>query len=261
MPSDDHKNIRLVRGQDDPAALIGHDRLIRTLLTIGDLSEADQTAIRGLAGRIRNLDAYEDIVSEGERPTAIAVLISGFACRYKILADGARQIVSFHIPGDAPDLQSLYMERMDHSVMTLQESTVLHVSHEALFDLFKRAPQSVPVFWRYTMVDASMFREWVANVGQRDSYARVAHLLCETMTRMKAVGLAQDATCELPITQAELADATGISTVHLNRSLQALRRDGLIRWEAGALTVLDWKELQKVAGFDPGYLHLRENAA
>src|SRR3569833_1380629 len=135
MSLDDQRNNR--RGHDGSTGVTGHERLIRALLAIGELSEADQQAIRSLPSRLRNLRAHEDIVSEGDCPNAIAVLVDGFACRYKISAEGKRQIVSFHIPGDAPDVQSLYIERMDHSLMTLQASTVMHIAHEAMYELFR----------------------------------------------------------------------------------------------------------------------------
>jgi CRP-like cAMP-binding protein len=262
MSSDDTKKIRLVPGDGRvPSRMSAHDRLIRTLLTIGDLSEDDQEAIRQLPGRERQLDAYEDVVSDGDPPNSIAVIVDGFACRYKLLGDGRRQIMSFHIAGDAADLQSMYLKRMDHSVGTLAETTVMHIPHEAVLDLFRRMPNVATVFWQWTLVDASVFREWMTNLGQRDAYERMAHLLCEVMTRMRAVGLAQGQTCELPVTQSELADATGMSTVHVNRTLQTLRAHKLIQLKTGSLTILDWDGLKRAGDFDPTYLHFREQVA
>jgi CRP-like cAMP-binding protein len=150
---------------------------------------------------------------------------------------------------------------MDHSVATLEPSTIMFIEPRAVRDLFIQVPHTAAAFWRSMLIDASIFREWMTNIGQRNAYSRLAHLLCELMTRMKAVGLASEDTCELPITQAELADATGISTVHVNRSLQSLRGDGLIRWQAGSLTVLDWERLKEAGEFEQDYLHLRERVA
>jgi CRP-like cAMP-binding protein len=240
---------------------LGLDLLVRALRTIGELSVDEEEAIRALPGRVRRLEAYEDIVSEGDRPNAISVLISGFACRYKVLEDGRRQIVSFHNAGDVPDAQSLHIGKMDHNLGTLDDTTVLHIAHEAMFDLFRRMPATAALFWRWTLIEASIFREWVLNVGRRDAYQRMAHLLCEVMTRMKAMGLVEGQTCQLPITQAELGDATGLSTVHVNRTLQALRADKLIQLKIGSLTILNWEGLKKAGGFDPGYLHLRQEVA
>jgi CRP-like cAMP-binding protein len=127
-----------------------------------------------------------------------------------------------------------------------------------MLDLLDRAPRVARILWRASLVEASIFREWMTNIGQREAKERIAHVLCEIMTRMKAVGLADGKTCSLPITQAELADATSMSAVHVNRSLQALRADGLIRWQAGALTILDWERLERAGEFDPAYLHLKD---
>jgi CRP-like cAMP-binding protein len=253
--------ISLVSTATPAQPVLGLDLLIRALRTIGELSSADEEAIRALPGRVRRLEAYEDIVSEGDRPNAICVIIDGFACRYKALENGQRQIVSFHNAGDVPDAQSLHIPRMDHSVGALDDTTVLHISHEAMFDLFKRMPSIAALFWRWTLIEASVFREWVLNVGRRDAYQRMAHLLCEVMTRMEVMGLVEGQTCQLPITQAELGDATGMSTVHVNRTLQALRAEKLIRLKTGSLTILNWEGLKKAGGFDPAYLHLRQDIA
>jgi CRP-like cAMP-binding protein len=236
-----------------------HDRLIRALSTIGELSSDDESAIRALPGRLREMEPYEDIVGEGDKPKFVSILVDGFAARYKLLQNGRRQIVSFHIAGDALDVQSLYIETMDHHVCTLDVSTVLMIPHEALLDLFKRRPSVAATVWRSTLIDASVFREWVTNVGRRDAYQRMAHLLCEVMTRMKAIGLVEGQTCQLPLTQAELGDATGLSTVHVNRTLQLLRADKLIRFRAGSLTILNWEGLRRAGQFDGSYLHLRAN--
>jgi CRP-like cAMP-binding protein len=238
-----------------------HERLLRALLNVAELSSSVRDAIRALPGRMRELQAYEDLICEGDQPRSVAILTQGFACRYKTLQDGGRQIVSFHVPGDALDLQSLFIDRMDHHVGTLTESTVLLIPHEALLDLFRRLPEIGTIFWHWSLIDASIVREWVTNVGRRDAYARMAHLLCELMTRMKVAGLAPGQECQLPLTQAELGDATGISTVHVNRMLQTLRANKLILLRSGSLTILNWDELKRVGEFDPGYLHLRQRAA
>lgn len=237
-----------------------HERLLRTLLNVTELSSSARDAIRALPGRVRKLEPYEDLICEGDRPRSVAILTEGFACRYKALSDGRRQIVSFHVPGDALDLQSLFIERADHYVGVLEESSVLLIPHEAFLDLLRRLPEVAAIFWRWSLIEASIFREWVTNVGRRDAYARMAHLLCELMTRMRAAGLAPGQECQLPVTQAELGDATGISTVHVNRVLQTLRASKLIRLRSGSLTILNWDELKKAGEFEPGYLHLRRQA-
>jgi len=181
----------------------------------------------------------------------------GFLCRYKTIEDGRRQIVSFHIPGDIVDLNSLLLGRMDHSVGTLTPVKIASIPHATLLEWMRSHPHLGRLLWRDTLIDASIFREWVLNIGRRSATERIAHLLCETVTRLRAVGL----DCDLPITQARLADATGLSTVHVNRTVQDLQGDGLIELSGQNVTTLDWERLKRTAGFDPGYLHQLAAAA
>jgi CRP-like cAMP-binding protein len=235
-----------------------HERLLRALEVVdGPLTDEDRKAIRDhVVGTLRTYEAREDIVREGDEPEVCAIVVSGMCCRYKVVGDGDRQIMSFHIPGDAPDVQSLFLKTMDHSLGTLDGATILHVPHANMFKLFDAAPRVQQRFWHWTLIEASIFREWIANVGARDAYSRIAHLLCESITRLKAVGLSDGATCELPITQTEIADATGLSSVHVNRSLQTLRKNGLISFRSGSLTALNWPGLVEAGDFDPAYLHI-----
>jgi CRP-like cAMP-binding protein len=187
--------------------------------------------------------------------------MEGVGCTYKVTADGRRQIVAFNIPGSIPDLQSLHLETLDTSVGTLDPCTVGFVQHEALHDLCERFPRIATAFWRKSLIDAAIYREWVINIGQRDAYKRLSHLLCEMVVRLKAVGLASDQSCHLPITQSELGDALGISTVHVNRVLQQMRADGLVSTKGSTLTIPDWEALKQAGDFDPIYLHLRPERA
>jgi hypothetical protein len=148
--------------------------------------------------------------------------------------------MSFHIPGEIPDLQSLHLPTMDHSLQTLTRAKVGFITHADLNDLCDLQPRLAGVLWRETLIDAAIFREWMINIGRREAFARACHLLCELLTRMRAVGLAQDYTCELPISQSELGDAMGISHVHANRTLQEIRAAGLISLKGSTLTALDW---------------------
>ena len=233
-----------------------HYPIIRKLESIAVLSEEEKQAILCLPLRISKLGPDQDIVRDGDRASECCVIIDGFACRYKLLHNGRRQIMSFHIPGDIPDLQSLHLKVMDHSLGTLTPSTVGFVPHESVRELIKQCPAIGDLFWRDTMIDAAVFREWMVGMGRRSARARVAHLLCEILTRLKAVGLADEHRCELPIIQAELGDALGLSTVHVNRSLQELRGDGLITLRDHLLTIEDWDGLKNAGEFDPAYLHL-----
>ncbi|GEO15027.1 Crp/Fnr family transcriptional regulator [Microvirga aerophila] len=203
----------------------------------------------------------QDVVREGDRPSRSCLLLSGFACVYKVTGDGKRQIVGFSIPGDIPDLQSLHLKVLDNSVSTLTPCQVGFITHDALRDICERYPRITVAFWRETLVDAAIFREWVTNVGRRDAYSRIAHVLCEMLVRLKAIGLAEDHACDLPITQVEFADAVGVSTVHVNRVLQDMRADGLIETKGTQVSVPDRERLKHVGDFDPSYLHLEQDQA
>jgi CRP-like cAMP-binding protein len=235
--------------------------LVRKLETLVDLSDQEREAVLRLPVTVRVLKADQDIIRDQDRPSQCCLILTGFACRYKTLQGGKRQILSFHIPGDVPDLQSLHLEVMDHSLGTLTESRVAFIPHGTIRAFIRAHPSIGDVFWRDTLIDAAVFREWVTNVGRRDAYGRVAHLFCELFVRFEAVGLNNGDSYGMPITQAELADATGLSTVHVNRTLQALRANGLIKTENGKVVIENWGGLQEAGEFDPTYLHIRKRAA
>jgi CRP-like cAMP-binding protein len=235
--------------------------LVRMLESILDLSEDERDVLRKLSGTIKSVGPRQDLVREGDRPSECCLILDGFAYRYKLTETGKRQIFSFHIPGDIPDLQSLHLDVMDHSLSSLSASKVMFIPHETVRDLVRRCPRIGDAFWRETLIDAAVFREWILNLGRREAYGRMAHLLCEFYVRLRAVGLTNGDACEMPLTQAELADATGLSAVHVNRTLQELRGEGLITLRNGSLTVLDWNRLREAGEFDPTYLHLRQEAA
>lgn len=234
-----------------------HDRLIAKLESIGTLTAGERAAIRALPLRVRQVAEDTDIVRDGDTPTESCLLLEGFLCRYKMLLDGGRQILAIHTAGDIPDLQSLQLKVMDHSVGTLTPCKVAFIAHAALHDITRAHPGIMALFWRDTLIDAAIFREWLTGVGRRSAHQRIAHLICEIHLRLKVVGLTDDNGFELPITQAELADALGLSTVHVNRVLQDLRRDGLIISRGKFLAVTDWRTLEQAGGFDPRYLHVR----
>jgi CRP-like cAMP-binding protein len=240
----------------DASSLHKSRALIRKLESIFDLADEERAALEALPMQVQVLKADQDIVREGDRPSRSCLILDGYAATYKMTGTGKRQIMAFHMPGDIPDLQSLHLKVLDSSLGTLTQSTVGFIQHETLRDLCRRYPRLNDAFWRETLVDASIFREWVMNLGQREATNRIAHLFCEWVVRGRAVGLVRDHTCEMPMTQAELGDAMGISTVHINRVLQALRAQGLIRLAGSTLTVLDWEQLKHVGDFEPTYLHL-----
>jgi CRP-like cAMP-binding protein len=237
---------------------VPHRALIRKLETITVLSEDDRAAILALPATVKEFAADRDIVCEGDRPSQCCLLVEGFLCRYKMTPDGNRQIISFHVPGDIPDLHSLHIDVMDHSLATMVASKIAFIPHEAVRTLIHTQSRIADAFWREALVDASIFREWIVNVGTRDAYSRIAHLLCEIFTKLQAVGIASGNSFRLPLTQSEIGDATGLSTVHVNRSIMQLRADGLITLERNVCTILDAARLAEAAMFDPTYLHLKQ---
>ena len=237
-----------------------HNVLIRKLRSISPLTDDEKQCLATLPFSTRSVGADQDIVREGDRPSECCLVVEGFLCRYKLTNKGKRQIFSFHLPGDIPDLQSLHLKVMDHSLMTLTPSQLAFIPHDSLTRVMHRCPRVADLLWRDTLIDAAVFREWMMGMGRRLAPARVAHVLCEVLVRMRAVGLTKGDACELPITQAELGDALGLSTVHVNRSLQELRGKGLITLRGSILTVENWEGLKKAGAFDPTYLHLNGDA-
>ena len=235
-----------------------YNPLLRKLESIATLTDEEKQAILDLPMTVKVFEADTDIVRDGDRPSDCCLIVSGFVCRYKITPEGKRQIMGFYIPGDIPDLQSLHLQVMDNSLSTLVKSSVALIPHQSLRETWRRCPSLGEILWRDTLIDAAMFREWLIGVGRRSAYQRIAHLLCELQVRMKAVGLARDNGCDLPITQNEFADALGLSTVHVNRVLQDLRRDHLIVLRGSSLIIPDWEALQTAGEFDPAYLHFKQ---
>jgi CRP-like cAMP-binding protein len=234
------------------------DRLIRRLRLSTALDPADIEAIQRLPIATRELPAQAAIVREGERPTHCCLIVEGYACRSKTTDSGKRQILSIHIPGDVPDLQSLYLHVMDHDLTTLSRCRVALIPHDALLALTRERPMVAAALWRETLVDAAVFREWIVNVGRRSAASRMAHLLAEVGERLAAVGLAEGDRFELPMTQSDLADALGLSSVHVNRVIQELRRAGMLEMRKHAVALLDRPRLKRLADFDALYLHQGE---
>jgi len=220
-----------------------------------DLTAGDRSALMELPFTRKSFarDAY--IVREGQKATECCLLLRGFAFRQKLVSNGARQIISIHIPTEFVDLQNGLLGVADHNVQSLDRSEVAVIPRAALMELTASHPTLSRAMWVDTLIDASIFREWVVNVGRRDARARIAHLLCELALRLEKIGVGHDGRLDFPITQEQIADCTGLTAVHTNRTLQSLRRDGLIQLTAGSLRVLDWDGLREVGDFDELYLH------
>ncbi|ANW02510.1 Crp/Fnr family transcriptional regulator [Bradyrhizobium icense] len=229
--------------------------LLRRLETVSKLDPADIAAIRSLPIAVRHWEGARAIVSDGERPSESCLVIEGFCIRSKTTEAGQRQILSIHIPGEIPDLQSLHLRRMDHDLLTLVPSTLGFISHASLLTLTHARPNVADALWRDTLIDAAIFREWIVNVGQRPAPARLAHIVLELRRRLAVTRGAEPATFEFPLTQEQIGEALGITPVHANRIIRQLREDGIIDVSRGYVQVLDETRLADLAQFDDRYLH------
>jgi CRP-like cAMP-binding protein len=231
--------------------------VVRRLNALRRLSEEGIAAIKAaLRERISKAEAGADLVCEGDRPETVRFLVSGWACRYKSLEDGRRQIVNFVLPGDSCDAYMYMFPSMDHSIGALTPVTYSELDRAAFERLISADLTVAEAFYCETLAANSIQREWAISLGRRDALERVAHLICELFARLETVGLADGNSFGLPVTQMDLADAAGLSTVHLNRTLQELRGSGLITLKERHLTIHDVKALSHTAMFNPNYLHL-----
>jgi CRP-like cAMP-binding protein len=221
------------------------------------LSQQDRAMLSALTTKsVREVGARRDVVREGEKPRAVNVILEGWGCRYKQLPDGRRQVVSFFIPGDLCDANVFILQEMDHSVGAITPMKYAEISPEDFEALMVQSPRITQALWWHELVVAAIQREWTTNVGQRSAFERIAHLCCELFLRLRAVGLTRGDTCDFPLTQSDLADATGLTSVHVNRTIQELRREGLITLHKRLLTIHDLDRLMAACMFNPNYLHL-----
>ncbi len=238
-----------------PTASAPIDILIRRLQRSTGLSEAEFEDLRSLPVRVRDVARNETINLEGEHVEHCMLLVEGFVARHQETRAGMRQILSFYVPGDIPDLQTLHLSTMDHTIASITSSKIAMIPHDALHDICDRNRWIAGALWRETLIDAAIARTWLRCIGRQQAHSRIAHLLCELHERLDAVGLAEHPT-RMPITQAEFADATGLSAVQVNRTLRDLRQEGLITVQKREMIVHDLARLHRVAEFDPLYLHL-----
>jgi CRP-like cAMP-binding protein len=230
--------------------------LIRKLERFEPWSADERQSVLDAIDSTLRLPAHAHLAQEGEIPDGVHVVLEGFACGYKLLPDGRRQIVSYCIPGDVCDLRITLLPRLDCSFGTISQALIIRLSRERLQEITQRSPRLARAFWQTALVEQAIAREWLINVGQRTAFSRAAHLLCEMFLRLRAVGLVQENTCEFPLTQTEIADTLALSTVHVNRTLMELRRSGLITLRDKQLTIHHLPALEAAAGFAPDYLHL-----
>ena len=220
------------------------------------LDGADQEALLALPYRTISLRPHEYVVREGDQPQNSCLMLSGYTIRHKVAGNGGRQIFSIHMRGDLADLQNSLLGTADHNLQALSHVEVAMIPIAAIQEIAFNRPAIGRAMWYETLVDASIFREWTLNVGRRDARTRLAHLLCEFALRLESAGLGTRSDYELPMTQEQLADALGITSVHANRTLMSLGEDGLISRTQRAVRIEDWAGLMQVGDFDPAYLHL-----
>lgn len=233
-------------------------RFIRRLNLNCLLSEEDRAAITDLPWRTVKRPKQSYVLREGDEVREVSVLLTGFAQRQKHTAEGTRQIVSFSVPGDPLDFDCLFLGEPDFSVQMCTNGTIACVRSDAINSLLLERPQLSRAVTAALLADGAVYREWVVNTGRRDARQRIAHLLCEILMRVKAQHIAADV-FELPFTQEQLADATGLTSVHVNRILRQLATEGAILRERRVITVPNWEGLQAVGDFDPRFLHMRED--
>jgi len=234
--------------------------MVRKLEYHGPLDSGDRAALLALPFTLRRVERQHFVVRERELAMSSCVLLDGYAVRSKIVATGHRQIVAIHIKGEVVDLQNSLLTVSDHSVEMLTLGRIAMIPREEIKRIAFERPSVGRAMWMDTLVDASIFREWVCNVGRRDARTRVAHLLCEFSLRLKVAGIGTQTGYDLPMTQEQMADATGLTTVHVNRTLKALERDGLIdRAHPRVIRIGDWRKLADAGDFDSNYLHLHRD--
>jgi CRP-like cAMP-binding protein len=234
-----------------------HDIIIRKLKEHSVLSDEDERAFRALPVRTRDIPSDEDVIREGDEPESLTLVVDGLLARYHLRSDGKRQYLSFHMAGDLPDAQALFLRKMDHAVCALGRARVGMIAHEDMLALIAKRASVAIAIWRVTLIDAAIFRAAISNLGTRPARTRMAHLFCELYYRARSSGIAKSASYDLPLHQGQLGDALAMSLVTVNRTLQVLRRTGAMQFRNGNMTVHDWPRLVEIAGFDPGYLHIR----
>ena len=230
----------------------------RRLAARDTISSDERQALIARCGPSRTYAPGDDIILEGQRVSHSTLLVTGICCRYELVNNGGRQIVSLHLPGDFVDLHSFVLKEMDHSIGVFSPCRAVTFEHSDLAELTAEFPHLTRVLWLMTLLDGAIMREWLVSMGRRTALQRLAHLICELHRRYDVVGLCPTGSIDVPLTQAQLGDVLGMSTVHVNRVLQDLRGRGVLRWEGSTITVPDWQRLEDLADFNPRYLHLRK---
>lgn len=234
-----------------------HNAFVQKLRGYAPLSQEDLALLEAACGRPRLVSARQDLIREGDQPGPLLVILEGWACRYKLLPEGSRQITALLMPGDFCDMHGSVLDAMDHSIATLTQAQVAMIPRAQIEKLIETHPSIMRAFWWTQLVDEGILRAWIVSMGRRSSMQRVAHLMCELWVRARSIGLTDGDHLELPLTQSVIGDALGLTPVHVNRVLRKLRLTGIMELGAGFLVISDIGKLVAVAGFDENYLHRR----
>jgi CRP-like cAMP-binding protein len=235
-----------------------HQILIRKLKEHSRLAAEDVAAINSLSHSVRELANSEDLIRQGDDPAVSAVVMSGMVVRYHLLRNGRRQYLSFHMAGDMPDSQALFIDKMDHAVCAIGPVHIAAIPHKELLAAFNRRPSIGFAIWRETLIDAAIFREAITNNSARRMPARMGHLFCELFYRARSSGLTEGNTVAAPISLVQLGETLGMSIATVNRTLQQLRLSQAVDFQRGEIEVKNWKRLTEISQFNPSYLHLKK---
>lgn len=230
-----------------------HPKFIAHLQAIEGLSDDERRQIAALPSTLRQVSDGETLLRQGEDTSRCVFVVSGFLYQARIVADRS-QILAFHVPGDMPCLHTLLVSPMDADLVGLGPSLVGYVAHSQLKQLLDGSIHLTRAFWRETLIDAAISRQWIARLGAQAALPKVAHLICELAARLEVVGLVKNGRFQMPMTQRHVADACGLSIVHVNRTIQELRGRRLIAWEGSEIELLQPDELRALADFTPDYL-------
>ena len=229
---------------------------LKKLRARDDISAQEEQAVRGLVSQVVDVPQDRTVIRHGEELNQSMMLLSGWLARAKDLPSGQRQLAELHVAGDFADLHSFTLKRLDHDVISITRCRIALVPHERLKELTERFPHLARVYWLMTNIDAAIQREWTLSLGRRSAIARMAELFCELNVRLGIVGLSHDNSFDFPLTQAELGECLGLTSVHVNRTLQELRRRDLVEFHSRRVAIKDLRALEQMAEFDPGYLYI-----
>ena len=234
------------------------DKAILKLRARDTVSDAEERVLRDAVLRAEDIPTDKVVVRAGEELKLSILLLEGLMCRYKDLRNGERQIMELHVPGDFLDLHGFLLKRLDHSVMALVPSRIALVPHDRLKEITADHPHLARLLWLTTLIDAAIHREWLLSLGRRTSIGRIAHFFCEMHARFGVVEMGDPAGFPLKITQTDLAECLGLTSVHVNRTLKELREAGLAVFREARVEILDFAGLKRVAEFDPDYLQIEQ---